>query len=135
MDGDTLGNRIRTKRESLRITRLKLAGLVGLSERAISQIETGILNQSFVADYLPAIAAELGTTVDELLVGELHSERQTKEQLKLLQKEGIIRSDDELKLLNELATVAIKKRSNANIPLSREELLTLIEVMRGADGL
>ena len=88
-----------------------------------------------MADYIPKIAEVLETTEESLLNGELHSQRLTREELYQLRKEGIIRSDDELSLIEELATDTIKKRRNANIPLSRDELLILIEVMRGADGL
>ena len=67
MNNETLGNRVRAKREHCGISQEKLASLVGLSVRAINQIEVGILQKSFVADYLPLIAAELGTTEEILL--------------------------------------------------------------------
>jgi len=135
LDGETLGSRIRARRVLLGITPANLASSVGLSHRAINQIETGILNSSFMADYIPKIAEVLETTTDSLLNGELHSERLTREELYQLRKEGIIRNDAELQLVEELATDTIKKRRNANIPLNRDELLILIEVMRGSDGL
>ena len=135
LEGETLGSRIRKGRVELRISQAKLAGAVGLSVRAISQVEAGILNSSFMADHLPAIAAELGTTVEFLKNGELASQRLTREELGRLRKEGIIRSDADFKVIEELATDTMKKRRNANIPLSREEILFLIELVRGADGL
>ena len=134
MDGETLGNRIRARRENLGITQAKLASLVGLTARAINQIEVGILTRSFMADHLPRIAVELGTTTEVLLQGESQSERATSKELERMREEGIIRGAEELEGLRELSTESIRKRSNANIPLSREELLILLEVMRGADG-
>ena len=134
MDAETPGNRIRAKREQLAISQRKLAGLVGLNVSAINRIELGLISVSVIADYLHLIASELGTTVDTLKHGEHHSLRSTREELRRLRNEGFIRNDAELKLVDELATETIKKRRNANIPLSREELLLLIEVMRGADG-
>ena len=134
MDGDTLGNRIRARRENLGITQAKLASLVGLTTRAINQMEVGILTRSFMADHLPLIAIELETTTEVLLQGESQSERATSKELERMRKEGIFQSAEELEGLRELSTESIRKRSNANIPLSREELLILLEVMRGADG-
>ena len=88
-----------------------------------------------IADYLPKIAEELQTTQEALLNGELHSERFTRQELQRLKVEGIIRSDGELESVLEVATQMIRKRSRADIPLNRQELLNLIEVIRGADGL
>ena len=135
MNNETLGNRVRAKRAHCGISQEKLASLVGLSVRAINQIEVGILQKSFVADYLPLIAAELGTTEEILLKGELQSERMTREELQRMRKEGRVKSDEELEMVFGLATDTIRKRSNANIPLNRQELLNLIELIRGADGL
>ena len=135
MEGETLGSRMRARREHLRMTQAKLASLVGLSNRAINQIESGILNKSIMADHLPKIAAELGTTLDILLNGEIHSVKATRDLLQRLRSSGKIRSDSELKAVEELAAETIKKRSNANIPLNEDELLILVEVIRGADGL
>ena len=134
MDGETLGNRIRARRENLGITQAKLASLVGLAARTINRIEVGIYTRSFMADHLPLIAVELGTTTEVLLQGESQSERATSEELERMRKEGIFRSAEELEGLRELSTESIRKRSNANIPLSKGELLILLEVMRGADG-
>ena len=135
LEGETLGSRMRARREHLRMTQAKLASLVGLSNRAINQIESGILNKSIMADHLPKIAAELGTTLDILLNGEIHSVKATRDLLQRLRSSGKIRSDSELKAVEELAAETIKKRSNANIPLNEDELLILVEVIRGADGL
>ena len=69
------------------------------------------------------------------LKGELQSERMTREELQRMRKEGRVKSDEELEMVFGLATDTIRKRSNANIPLNRQELLNLIELIRGADGL
>ena len=134
MKEESLGGRIRSRREELSLTQEELAAKVGLTRRAINQIEVGILDKKFMADYLPLIAAELRTTVEALQNGELHADRATLELLKRMRKTGIIRSDHELEKVHELATQLIRKRSNTNIPLNEYEILNLVEVMRGADG-
>ena len=48
---------------------------------------------------------------------------------------GILRNVKELVALQELTEESVRMRSNANIPLSEEELLILLEIIRGADGL
>ena len=131
---ESLGSRIRARRQELHLTQEELANKVGLTQRAINQIEVGILNKKFMADYLPLIAAELQTTMEALQNGELHSGKATLELLKRMRKAGTIRSDHELEKVHDLATQLIRKRSNANIPLNEYEILNLIEVMRGADG-
>ena len=108
---------------------------MGLNSRAIRRIEAGTIQINMIVDYLPKIAEELRTTQEALLNGELHSERSTREELQRMQTEGIIRSGEELETVLELATQSIRKRSRADIPLNRQELLNLIEVIRGADGL
>ena len=135
MESETLGSRIRARRAELRISPDDLARSVGLSVRAISGIEAGIISMKMIADYLPKIAEELQTTQEALLNRELHSERSTRQELQRLKVEGIIRSDGELESVLEVATQMIRKRSRADIPLNRQELLNLIEVIRGADGL
>ena len=134
MDGKSLGNRIRARREQLGLAQAKLATLVGLTPRPINQIEVGILNKSFMADYLPKIATELETTTEVLLKGELQSKRATSEELERMRKEGIFRTDAELESVRDLSAESTKRLSKANIPLSRSELLTLLEVIRGAYG-
>ena len=135
MESETPGSRIRAKRVELGITVDQLAGLVGLSNRAIRGIEAGTIPINMIVDYLPKIAEELRTTQEALLNEELHSERSTRQELQRMQIEGIIRDDGELESMQELATQMIRKRSRADIPLNRQELLNLIEVIRGADGL
>ena len=135
MESETPGSRIRAKRVELRITVDQLAGLVGLNSRAIRRIEAGTIQINMIVDYLPKIAEELRTTREALLTGEIHSERSTREELQRMQTEGIIRSGEELETVLELATQSIRKRSRADIPLNRQELLNLMEVIRGADGL
>ena len=135
MESETPGSRIRAKRVELGIAVDQLAGLVGLSNRAIRGIEAGTIPINMIVDYLPKIAEELRTTQEALLNGELHSERSTRQELQRMQIEGIIRDDGELESMQELATQMIRKRSRADIPLNRQELLNLIEVIRGADGL
>ena len=135
MESETPGSRIRAKRVELGIAVDQLAGLVGLSNRAIRGIEAGTIPINMIVDYLPKIAEELRTTQEALLNEELHSERSTRQELQRMQIEGIIRDDGELESMQELATQMIRKRSRADIPLNRQELLNLIEVIRGADGL
>lgn len=135
MEGETLGSRIRAKRVALRISIDKLARSVGLSPGTISRIESDAIQRKMIVDYLPKIAEELRTTEEALINGEPHSDRSTREELERMKREGIIRSDEELESVLELATQSIRKRSRADIPLNRQELETLIVVIRGADGL
>ena len=113
MESETLGSRIRARRAELRISPDDLARSVGLSVRAISGIEAGIISMKMIADYLPKIAEELQTTQEALLNRELHSERSTRQELQRLKVEGIIRSDGELESVLEVATQMIRKRSRA----------------------
>ncbi len=135
MNHETLGSRIRAKRIEHGMSQERLAGEVGLTTQAINRIELGIIQAPMIADYLPKIAAELGVTVEALASGELRSEQETRRLLRRLKDKGVIRSGAELKAVEEVATETLKKRSNVNIPLNEEEILILIEVIRGADGL
>ena len=126
----TIGQRIRQSRDERGLTQQKLAALVGLSERAINKIEKGILAVSMYRDYLSMIANELGVTEYFIEHGDLHSERETSREVQRMREEGILDSDEEMRNLEELASQAIKKRSNVLIPLNRLELLALLEVMR-----
>ena len=135
MEGETLGSRIRAKRVALRILPDELARSVGLSPATISRIEADTIPSKMMVDYLPKIAEVLRTTQDALMNGEPHSERLTREELRRMQREGIIRNDEERESMLELATQLIRKRSRADIPLNRYELEALIAVIRGADGL
>ena len=135
MEGETLGSRIRARRVELGISQETLARKAGLTIQAINRIEADLIKISTIADYLPKITDALGTTTDSLIDGELNSQRLTRDELRRLRREGYIRSDSELNRYDEFAMEALKMRRNANIPLSREELLFLIEVVRGSDGL
>lgn len=132
------GKRIRAKRVQLGISQSELASLVGLSERTVNRIEVGLISINSIKmideSCLTNIANALRTSTEYILHGELHSERSMREELQKMRKEGIFRSDEELKSLDKLAVESIRQRNNANIPLNREELLVLLEVMRGADG-
>ena len=135
MDSETPGHRIRARRDKLGITQYELGRLVGLTEQAINKIEVGTMAVTMIDDsYLPTIADALGTSVDYIINGELHSERSTREETLRMRSEGLIWSDQELKGLSKTAMGLLRLRKHANIPLSRAELLALIEVMRGADG-
>ena len=116
------------------MTQTKLAKLVGLTEESINRIEIGTMPISMIDDsYLPDIAIKLRTTVDYILNGELPSQRSTREELFVMVEEGVIRTVEELERLDKFAMESIRQRNNANIPLSRNELLILLEVMRGSD--
>lgn len=135
MEDETAGRRIRAERDKLGITQHELGRLVGLTEQAINKIEVGTMPVTMIDDsYLPAIADALGTTVNYIMNGELHSERSTREEMQRMRSEGLIWSDQELKGLNELAMGSLRQRNNFNIPLNRADLLALLEVIRGADG-
>ena len=134
MDNETPGHRIRAKRDELGISPAELGRSVGLTEQAITKIEVGIHSMGMVEDYLPKIADRLGTTVEYIQSGELRSERATRDEMMRMRTEGLLRSDDELRRLDQLASGSIRQRNNANIPLNRAELLALLEVIRGTDG-
>lgn len=55
---------IRVVREKCGITQAQLAKKIGVNQKAVSQWERGDTNPS--ADKLPAIAATLGCTIDDL---------------------------------------------------------------------
>lgn len=135
MDNEIPGHRIRAKRDALRMSQAELGRLVGLTGRAINRIEAGLMPIAMIEDsYLPEIAGRLGITVEYIQGGELQSERSTRDELLRMRAESEIRSDDELRRLDELAAESIRQRNNAKIPLNRAELLALLEVIRGTDG-
>ena len=128
------GYRIRTKRCQIDMTQAELGNKVSLSEGAINRLEVGVMPITQIDDSeLDTIAQTLGTTTQYLLHGELHSERATRDELNRLLLDNTI-DEAERNLLDEVAMTSIRKRSNANIPLSRRDLLALLEVIRGADG-
>ena len=55
---------IRDKRKALKITQLKLAETMGVKRNTISQWETGSRHPDH--DKIPALAAALGCSIDEL---------------------------------------------------------------------
>ena len=135
MNNKVLGERIRTRRIELGITQLQLAKSVGLTDRMINQIEVGITPIAITGQsYLGKIAVALDTTSEILQSEVLRSEQATREELQRMLKEGLILSEEELEKVFSLATQAIRRRSKANIPLNRMELLNLVEVIRGADA-
>ena len=134
LENETPGHRIRQRRDQLGITQYELGRLVGLTEQAINKIEIGIMPVTMINDsYLPAIADALGTSVDYIMNGELHSERSTREEILRMREIGVIRSDQELKALDE-RVMRTPQRNEFDIPLSRAELLILLEIMRDTDG-
>ncbi len=135
MDAETPGSRIRVKRDLTRISPAELARLVDLNELAISRIEAGTMDIAIIGrERLRKIAAQLETTVEYILYGELQSDRLTREEIIKMRNEGVVSSDEELTRITELAYGSIRQRNNANIPLTRVELVALLEVIRGSDG-
>ena len=135
MQDETPGHRVRAKRMQLRISQVDLARRVGLTEQAINRIEVGNMPITMLEDpCLQNIAAELGTTTEYILQGEPKSERETREELYGMLKDGIIQNPEEFRRLDELARESIRQRNNTNVPLKRLEIWALLEVIRGADG-
>ena len=135
MHGKTPGLRIRHLRTQCGLTQSRLGSLVGLTERTINRIEVGIEPiERFQDSYLILIAKELGTTVESILEGNLPSEESTSGEIKKMWEEHLIWSEYELRSLEEVATVTLRQRNNANIPLSRLDLMALLEAIRGSDG-
>jgi len=64
----TLGQRIRMRRETLKLTQQELAKALGLTPQHISAIEQEKRSPSLPA--LAKLATELGVTVDYLVVGK-----------------------------------------------------------------
>ena len=64
----TLGQRIRMRRETLKLTQQELAEALGLTPQHISAIEQEKRSPSLPA--LAKLATELGVTVDYLVVGK-----------------------------------------------------------------
>jgi len=65
----SLGQRLRTRRESLNVTQQQLARAVGLSAQHISAIEVGRRDPSL--ETLALLAKELGVSTDYLITGEV----------------------------------------------------------------
>ena len=61
----TLGEKIKLKREAMRLTQVKLAMLVGVENNTISRWERGALIPK--SEYLAKLASALGTSTDYLL--------------------------------------------------------------------
>ena len=135
MGPQTPGARIRGIREQRRISQASLGEAVDLSARTINRIEAGTIPIGTVErSKLEKIAITLGVTAEHIIHGEMTSEQLTRNELLRMRREGLIRSDDELRRLEELAIQSIRQRNNARIPLTRVELLALAEVVRGTDG-
>ena len=131
---DTPGRRIRAKRDEMGLGQVELARLVGLTEGAINKIEVGTMAIGIIGSArLQEIADKLKTTAEYIRHGEFRSETSTREELLKMRQEGMI-SDEELERLDKLAKESIRLRNNAKIPLNRNELVALLEVVRGADG-
>ena len=134
MDSETPGHRIRARRDKLGITQYELGRLVGLTEQAINRIEVGTMPIAMIDhSYLLAIAAQLGTTMEYILHADLSSDQSTREEILRIHQLGVLRSDQERKDLDKLATQVLQRNKNA-VPLSRADLLTLLEMMRDPDG-
>lgn len=67
-DRNSIGDRIRSRRQSLGISRRKMAQLIGKAEKYYADIERGYCGMSL--DTMIQIAGCLGTTLDYLVFGE-----------------------------------------------------------------
>lgn len=135
MNQRTPGLRISFLRDQLRISEAELGRLVGLEEQAIVSIERGTKPiEELSRFFVERIAKVLGVSPNYLLEENLHSEKETREALFDLRREGLIESEDERLRLDELAIKTMRLRSNTRVPLSRSDLLRLLEVIRGSDG-
>ena len=131
MDAKELGRRIKTRREVLGITETDLARSIDLNETAVRQIESGqMIFDITVNSYLRQIAEALATTPKDLRNEEPSSERATREELQRMLSEGLLEGEAELREMQELATAEIRKRSMANLPLHRDQLLIIRDVKR-----
>ena len=132
---DTPGGRIRAKRDALGFSQVDLAKQVDLTVGAINSIEVGTKPLALIgSERLQMIADRLKTTAEYIRNGELRSETSTYQDLREMRQEGIISDDEELERLRKLVHESMKQRNNANVPLNRNELMALLEVLRGADG-
>ena len=135
MNQRTPGLRIGFLRDQRRISEAELGRLVGLQEQTIVSIERGTKPiEELTRSFVDRIAEVLGVSPDYILEENAPSEKETHEALLDLRKEGLIEDEDECLRLDELAIKTMRLRSNARIPLSRSELLRLLEVIRGSDG-
>ncbi len=82
-----LSEKVRVKREEVRLTQAELAKKSGLTQATISRIESGEVLQ-IRSDHLRLLAKALGTTVD-FLVGDA----------KKMEFEDALRSDEDAKII------------------------------------
>ena len=127
---ETPGERIRRIRESKGMTETELGAWCDLSAKGIRSIEAGTIPIEIHTRYLKKVATALGESADYILYGDIHAEAETRREIWALREAGIIRDDDEMKELDKQALSAMKRTSDVRVPLSREALLVLLDLLR-----
>ncbi len=126
---ETIGQRIQRERESRGWTQAELGRHTGLSERAINHVEKDIIRDDVHKEIIERIADAFKIPVEQLRRGETHAEKATKKELQSMIKEGFLTQKE----ADEVFSMAgVRFRANAKMPLSRMELLALLEVRRGS---
>ena len=72
IERDAVGSRVRELRESHDMTQDELAGLLGISNYAVSRVESG--ERGLAAEELAVLAERFGVSADFLLFGEREEE-------------------------------------------------------------
>ena len=78
MDQQKTGKFIAERRKKLHLTQRELAGRLGITDRAVSKWENGRCMPEL--SLLEPLAKELGVGINDLLSGEIVSEKEIKEQ-------------------------------------------------------
>lgn len=123
---ETVGERIRRLREERGWSQEELADACKLSRDSINRIELGIT--PVFGEHAEMIGDALNVSTAYLMNGETHAERETRQELEAMVQDGILK-DNELAPIYEMGWPRL--RASARVPLSRRELLALLEVYRG----
>lgn len=108
MEQTALGKRIRFERKKLNLTQEQLAELINVSTTYIGLVERG--ERSLTLSKLVQVANSLGVSVDYLLTDSISEN--TSSQEKLLLQLFASATDEEKKLILEMAKLIIKNKND-----------------------
>lgn len=128
MDNIKTGALVRELRKEKNMTQKELAGLLHVTDRAVSKWERGLCAPDI--SLLEPLAAALGVTVMELISGERLKREEYTDEIDLAVKNIITYSENEI----TQKTKALKKKVFACILLACLALLILIPALNGVIG-
>ena len=132
-DVEPLGHRIARLRREKNLTQDDLSRLTDLSVATIAGLEAGAMR--FIGEFGDRIAEALGVSPHQLLNVEPYAERESmRTVLEMRQYGQIDPTDQEIESLRLLISDSVKTRSNMRIPLNRNEIVALLTILRGSDG-